>query len=189
MDEEPATPIIDEHENAELMTSMQKRLEGKPAPYLVFARLLLVFACGLLLGFLTGSLLPSVLDATTFPYPSWLIWLGPEGSTAIILLFPPLLGIAVAFIRDRRSKPLISRGLGRGLLAWAGMLIYWLIFYSYIDAVLNKAAIEACARVNNHGFCGLSLVPFGVIIYLIYAGVFVLLGAVFTSLSIKLTHR
>ena len=189
MDEYPATPVIpttnqSQSQNAELMASHKER-RGKFAPYSSFIRLLLVLVGGLLLGFLTWSLLPSRLDSSTFPYPQWSLWLGSFGVTAIVLLFPPGLGVAVSFMWDRRGEPLIKYAVGRALLAWSGMLIYWFFAYPYIDAVLHQAAIEACKRVNNHGFCGLSLTPYAIFLYLIFSGIFMLLAAVVTAPIIK----
>lgn len=171
-----------ESKNAKLMTSTKKGLEGKLAPYMGFIRLLLAYVSGLLVGFLTFNLLPPKIDAPLFSYPQWLSWLSSGGSTAIVILFPPLLGVAVAFMRDRRGEPLISRALGRGLLAWAGMLTYWILFHAYIDDPLHKAALATCVQ-HGIGGCDLASLPvqFDIFIYLLFSGIFVLIAAALTT--------
>lgn len=125
-------------------------------------RLILAFACGLLLGFLASKIGADVQNIVPF------------------LLFPLLVGIASALTIGARNPHPHRTALGSGLLAWIGIGVYLLIATGQTS---TRAACTAGSCASTGVLASLLLV------YLLVGLVLVALSALVTSAIARYTRR
>jgi hypothetical protein len=144
----------------------------------------IALGAGFLLSFLTANSVLSYLgmNSSDTSFPPWTAWLPFQLPYYFFLLLPLALGVIIPFTVGIQRKNLISFVVGRSLLVWVGVSIYWFPLAAYGDGgKWTQEARDACQRVNNHGFCGLHLGATGLFLYLVFSIIALLLLALITA--------
>jgi hypothetical protein len=162
MHEQPAPPHF----------MMPKRLIHEPMVRVCLC-LFLALMCGLVLGFLQ-------VRAQDTTYDPWL-----NGTWAVPLWFPFVLGIAAAILTVRVVRQPSYRfwlSVAVGLLTWIGIASWWFPIADSEDAAFNASCL--------HRYCHVSgLEGVGLLFYLLFGMVLVLLGTLVTSLLFRVLRQ
>ncbi|HEX7734986.1 MAG TPA: hypothetical protein VF458_08985 [Ktedonobacteraceae bacterium] len=151
----------------------------------------IAFGSGLLLSFFTANSILSYLGSgeSDISFPIWTAWIPFQISPYFFLLLPLALGIVVPITVGIQSKTLLGSSLGRSTLVWAGAGLYWFPLAVFEDEKWTLQAQADCVSVNYHGWCGFHLGSGGLFFYLFFAGLLILLFALFTALMMKLVRK